>query len=126
MRLTHIRLLVTDFDDCYRFYRDVIGLEVTWGAEGEGYADFKISDNVALALFERGEMSRTIGTSDLPASAVSQDRLVLIFGTENLDVKVSELKARGANFLVEPQDHPEWGIRTAYLRDPDGNLIEVN
>jgi catechol-2,3-dioxygenase len=27
---------------------------------------------------------------------------------------------------VEPASHPEWGIRTAYLRDPDGNLIEIN
>lgn len=21
---------------------------------------------------------------------------------------------------------PDWGIRTAHLRDPDGNLIEIN
>jgi catechol 2,3-dioxygenase-like lactoylglutathione lyase family enzyme len=23
-------------------------------------------------------------------------------------------------------DRPEWGIRTAHFRDPDGNLIEIN
>ena len=25
-----------------------------------------------------------------------------------------------------PVDQPEWGGRVAYLRDPDGNLLEVN
>jgi hypothetical protein len=25
-----------------------------------------------------------------------------------------------------PQDRPEWGIRVAHVRDPDGTLVEVN
>jgi hypothetical protein len=41
MQLTHVRLLVEDFDVCFRFYRDVLGFTVTWGAEGDGYADFQ-------------------------------------------------------------------------------------
>ena len=32
MKLTHVRLLVTDFPACFRFYRDVMGLTATWGA----------------------------------------------------------------------------------------------
>ena len=126
MRLTHIRLLVTKFDDSFRFYRDVMGLEATWGAEGEGYADFKVSENLSLALFQREEMSRTLGTLDLPYDASVQDRASLIFGTDDLDAEVTRLTQRGAIFITKPQDHPEWGIRTAYLRDPDNNLIEVN
>ncbi|HZQ49185.1 MAG TPA: VOC family protein [Candidatus Dormibacteraeota bacterium] len=35
----------------------------------------------------------------------------------------SEWSARGAEFLTEPKDH-EFEIR-AYIRDPDGHLIEV-
>jgi catechol 2,3-dioxygenase-like lactoylglutathione lyase family enzyme len=34
-----------------------------------------------------------------------------------------EWSARGAHFLTEPIDHPS-EIR-AYIRDPDGHLIEV-
>ena len=34
-----------------------------------------------------------------------------------------EWRKRGAEFLTEPKDHPS-EIR-AYLRDPDGHLIEV-
>jgi lactoylglutathione lyase len=34
-----------------------------------------------------------------------------------------EWRKRGAEFLTEPKDHPS-EIR-AYIRDPDGHLIEV-
>ncbi len=51
---------------------------------------------------------------------------MLIFGVEDLDTTVRKLRERGAHFATEPKDHPEWGIRTAHLRDPDGNLNEIN
>jgi catechol 2,3-dioxygenase-like lactoylglutathione lyase family enzyme len=31
MKLTHIRLLVNNYRDCFFFYRDVLGFEVGWG-----------------------------------------------------------------------------------------------
>ena len=42
MELTHIRLLVKDFDACFRFYRDVMGFRALWGDEGSGYANFEV------------------------------------------------------------------------------------
>lgn len=27
--------------------------------------------------------------------------------------------------MAEPKDYPDWGIRAAHVRDPDGNLIEI-
>ena len=41
MKLTHVRLLVNDFDVCFRFYRDVMGFHVQWGAEGGGLRGFQ-------------------------------------------------------------------------------------
>ena len=121
----HTRLLVDRFDECFRFYRDVLGLTPTFGAEGEGYADFD-AGGTTLGLFLRSEQARTVGTSNLPADSQSQDRVALIFGVESVDDTVRQLRERGATMIVEPEDHPDWGIRTAYLRDPDGNLIEIN
>ena len=126
MKLTHIRLLVTDYDACFRFYRDVMGMEVTWGAEGEGYADFKAAEGVALALFNRKDQAEAVGTLDLPSNPAGQDRVSLIFGVEDLPEMAQELKQRGATPQMEPQDRPDWGIRVMYLRDPDGHLIEIN
>jgi catechol 2,3-dioxygenase-like lactoylglutathione lyase family enzyme len=126
MKLTYVRLLVTDFDACFRFYRDVMEWEPTWGQEGDGYADFATGSDCTLALFSRAVTADVVGTSELPADLPTQDRVSLIVGVEDLREAVSGLRERGAQIILEPTDRPDWGIRVAYLRDPDGNLIEVN
>lgn len=45
-------------------------------------------------------------------------------GVTGLDAACEELRERGVGFLVEPRDYP-WG-RSAYLRDPDGRLVELS
>ncbi len=42
---------------------------------------------------------------------------------DDLDGACEELRSEGVTFLVEPRDYP-WG-RSAYLRDPDGRLVEL-
>ena len=126
MELTHVRLLVRDFDACFRFYRDVMGFRVLWGEEGSGYANFEVGAGARLALFGRHEMAETVGTDGLPEEVACQDRAMLIFGTEDLDRAVAGLRARKAEIVVDAADYPGWGIRAAYLRDPDGTLIELN
>jgi catechol 2,3-dioxygenase-like lactoylglutathione lyase family enzyme len=43
-----------------------------------------------------------------------------------VDAVCRQLQAHGVALAVGPTDHPDWGIRTAHFRDPDGNLIEIN
>lgn len=127
MKLTHVRLLVNDFDACFRFYRDMMGFQVVWGAEGSSYADFKSRRGEAMvALFSRREMAEALGAGDLASDAECPVRAMLIFEVADLDSTVEALKARGAQFVTELEDRPDWGIRTAHLRDPEGNLIELN
>jgi len=122
--MTHVRLLVSDMKACYRFYREVLGLEPLWG-DGEGtYASFKAA-NVALALFQRQAMAGAAGTIDKPSRVESQDPLALIFEVDDVDTAVQQLEQKGVRFVTQPQDRPDWGICTAHFRDPDGTLIEI-
>ena len=41
-----------------------------------------------------------------------------------LEAACLALRATGVDLLVEPRDYP-WG-RSAYLRDPDGRLVELS
>ena len=125
MRLYSVRLLVDRFDACFRFYRDVIGLEPVWGEEGGRYADFKAGDGTFIALFRRELMADAVGTRDLPNDAPAQDRAALTLQVEDLDAAVPALRDKGAVFVTEPKDYPAWTIRAAHLRDPDGTLIEL-
>ena len=119
------RLLVTNFKECFRFYRDVMGLKPNFGTEDDTYADFEIGD-VNISLFDKAEMYAVLGASLNPVPAEIQDTICLTFSVENVDEFCAHLQARAVPLLTEPADHPDWGIRTIHFRDPDGHLIEVN
>lgn len=121
----YTRLLVANFRACFRFYRDVMGFQVGFGTEDDTYADFSLGA-VNISLFDQREMSETVGTTGLPAQVAAQDKVCLVFAVESVDDACQRLQALGIPLAVPPTDHPDWGIRTAHLRDPDGNLIEIN
>lgn len=123
-RLTHVRLLVADYRACFRFYRDVMGFDVAWGDENGRYADFRAGEAM-VALYDRRLMAEAVGAAGRPADADAQDRVAVIFAVEDVDAVWERFKARGVQFVTEPHDRPDWGIRTAHFRDPDGNLIEI-
>jgi lactoylglutathione lyase len=127
MRIDHVRLLVINFAECFRFYRDMIGLVVTWGNENDDYASFSEANSQVpnIALFRRQSMADALGNSHLPAETAAQDRSLLIVGVEDVDATVKRLDAMGVQFVLGPKDFPDWGMRSAYMRDPDGNLIEL-
>ena len=124
MKLDNVRLLVDRFDECFRFYRDIMGFKVTWGKEGEGYGSFDTGNGV-IALFKREIMARDVGTVDLPSEARCQDKVALIFRVENVKAEAVRLKNQGVKLITEPTERPDYGISVIHLRDPDGNLIEI-
>ena len=121
----YTRLLVSNFKACFQFYQDAMGFKASYGTENDTYADFD-TGAVSIALFDQQEMSETVGTSNLPPQAISQDKVCLIFGVEDVDETCQQLLKQGIPLSTGPANHPDWGIRCAYLRDPAGNLIEIN
>ncbi len=124
-QFSYTRLLVNNFKACFLFYRDVMGFQATFGSENDVYADFN-TGAVTLALFDRSEMSKAVGTTHLPEDVQVQDKMCLIFTVEDVDAKCQHLKKQSIPLVTEPTDKPAWGIRVAHFRDPDGNLIEIN
>jgi lactoylglutathione lyase len=127
MKIDHVRLLVVNFAECFHFYRDVVGLTVLWGNEADSYASFvdQAGENPNIALFKREAMADAIGTSHLPVEVPCQDRTLLIIGVDDVDAEYKRMQVLGVTLVVEPRNYPGWGMRSAYVRDPDGNLIEL-
>lgn len=125
LTLTHVRLLVSDFAECYRFYKQTLELPLMNGAESDVYAEFR-AGSVVLGLFDRALMAGVVGAAGGPAEASAQDRVALCFNVDDVDATASWLKSRGVPLTTEPADRPDWGIRTAHLRAPDGTLLELN
>jgi catechol 2,3-dioxygenase-like lactoylglutathione lyase family enzyme len=119
----HARLLIKDYQACFLFYRDIMEFEVTW--DDGNYTGFQ-DGGMRLALFKRHMMAETIGNIDKPIDAECQDKLALIFEVADVDEYHRQLREKGVQFVKDPLDYPSWGIRAAFFRDPDGNLIEIN
>lgn len=125
MKYAFTRLLVSNFRECFRFYRDIMGFPPGYGTENDTYADFLVGET-NISLFDLEEMSRALGTSDKPARPDAQDSICLTFGVESVDAFYQMLRRESVPILAPPTDHPDWGIRTLHFRDPAGNLIEAN
>jgi catechol 2,3-dioxygenase-like lactoylglutathione lyase family enzyme len=123
MKLTHVRLLTDDVQAMVRFYRDVLGLEVTLDAGDGVYCELRTSGAI-LALFRRDLMGQMIG-SELPAPGRS-DAAALTFEVDDVDATARALQERGVDLVAGPRDYDVAFLRVAHLRDPDGNLIEIN
>ncbi len=124
-KLHSIRLLVQNFAACFDFYGGTLGLELTFGDRDGPYAEFA-SGTGRIALYDRKLMAQVVGTLGLPAHPGGQDTFLLSLSTEDVDARFKELIEAGVEGVTEPQDRPVWEIRTAHIRDPDGNLIEIS
>jgi lactoylglutathione lyase len=117
--VTHF-LVVSDQDRSREFYRSVFGAKVL--AERDPVI-MKIA-NSWLILNDGGGPTDDKPTVTL-ATPADPDLTSAFINLRVADISqaYAEWSARGAQFLTEPKDHGR-EIR-AYIRDPDGHLIEV-
>jgi len=123
IELTQTWLLVDDMPRALSFYRDTLGLNIV--SDLGQYVELQVqgNDSFLLALFERGAMEQ--GEPAIAISPVSRQHAVIVFTVPGLDDYCAKLRAKGVAFESDPADHIEWGIRSAFLRDPDGALLSL-
>ncbi len=125
MELNCIRLLVEDFDKCFKFYSETLGLNVTWGKIGGDYASFDIGIPSGLSIFKSDLMASAIGNSDKALPIDNREKVAIILKVNSVDESFKELTDKGVEFVNKPTDMTGWGMRTAHFRDSENNLIEI-
>lgn len=124
MKFNNVRLLVKDYRKCFEFYIETLGFESLWDIE-DCYGAFKVADGIeGLAIFLSDYMAPVVGNADKAQPSDCREKSMISFEAGNVDETYQSLKARGVGFVNEPVDMPGWGMRVAYLRDPEENLIE--
>lgn len=122
--LDHLVLTVADIDATARFYCDVLGMvrEDFHGADGTarvalGFGSQKINLHRAGAEFEPRALRATPGSADLcfltDVPLVDWQAHLAAQGVPIIDGPVARTGATGP-------------ITSIYVRDPDGNLIEIS
>ena len=110
MNVVEIALFTDDVETTSSFYRHLVGDDPV--AEWPGGATFAVGEATILVH------ARPPKTDGAPPN---EDHFAM--SVADLDAACAALEARGLTLLVLPRAYP-WG-RSAYLRDPDGRLIEL-
>ena len=123
MKLSNIRLLVSDFPASLKFWRDIMMLPLSFSEETMGYAYFD-TGNGGLELFSRAGFAAYLGEAT-PTSTPAGYQAVIVFRVDDVDASYADLVKRGAKAVAAPVDRPVWQARTAHFSDPDGYLVEI-
>lgn len=124
LSLDHIAITVQDMDRAVGFYRDVLGLEVLGQlmlSDDTLKLVFLQAGAARLELFAFTEEGRRNDASDRNEDLGYKH---LAFSVDDVDAVSARLQEHGVNFTVEPTD-AAGGVRLAFFRDPDGNLLEI-
>lgn len=100
----------------------LVGAKLARGSVEGPYASWDVEGQGALALIARGAVAHLTGGE--PATG---DRGMLVSRVADVDAGYALCLRHGGVAVAGPAARPEWGptMRTAHLRDPDGNLWEL-
>ena len=115
----HVAVTTNSFDRMRAFYVDILGLTVLGGFSGQEIV-FLDAGGTAIELI--GEDGPDVGNRARRAGWHH-----LAWEVEDVDAAFAELVAHGVPVHSPPESFPGAAptLRIAFLRDPDGNLLEL-
>lgn len=117
----HIAISTAQFERLRAFYVETLGLAVIGG----------FPDQQILFLDAGGVTLELVGESDPgqhgPGGFARRGWQHLAWQVQDVDTAYAELLAQGVASYSPPEDFPPEAprLRIAFLRDPDGNLLEL-
>lgn len=112
--LRHAALFVQAFDETRRFYTDLLGYQVEWEPDPDNVYLSSGTDNLALHRATE-ERSRETALDHLG---------VLVKSPDEVDAWARYLERHGVVLEAQPRTHRD-GARSFYVKDPDGNTVQV-
>jgi lactoylglutathione lyase len=124
MEIDYIALFVVDVKRSLIFYRDVLGFifdKPTKIDSAEGY-----SGKLKIGLYDRLWLAKLFG--DRGEQPISGNPFLLSMSVDNLDQVYEQMCERQTAIpidIISPPQIMPWGQKILFLRDPDGNLLEI-
>ena len=118
--IDHVVLTTRDLDKCLDFYTRILGMQLE--RYGEGRIALRFGDhkfNVHPPGYVAGIRARTPTPGSLDLCFLADrplDEIIAHLKRENVTIVEGPSNRAGARFT----------IRSVYVRDPDGNLVEIS
>ncbi|MEM9697078.1 MAG: VOC family protein [Myxococcota bacterium] len=127
--LSHVTLYVLDQDEALSFYTEKLGFEVRMDVSMDGFRWLTVGskDQAGLELV----LMPLAESPMMDADTVAQMKALLrkgafgtgVFSTADCKATYEQLKAKGVEFLAEPQERP-YGIDPVF-KDNSGNWFSL-
>jgi uncharacterized glyoxalase superfamily protein PhnB len=132
IKISVAQLWVHDQDEALAFYTEKLGMEVRADATLPEMGDFRWltvgppgQDEISIVLMAiPGEPVMDAGTAEQVRELMAKGFAGTVFlTTDDVQASYEELKARGVEFVEEPEERP-YGIDSGF-RDPSGNHFRL-
>lgn len=120
-RIDVVVLFVTDLERAKTFYRDTLGLNMSFEDEASAFFELETASLLLLSIAGAQSLLSPEAVAAQPPTGARSQHVAFV---EDVDAMHADLVARGVRFVREPIDRA-WGLRTAHFTDPDGNIWEI-
>lgn len=121
MKILHAMIRVKNAQESIKFYSELLGLKKTHEIKLEDCVLHFLKDDSADFEIELTENLDTPENGYQNGNAFGH----FAFETDNMDEFDKKFKAFGGEYLYEPFVMEEANSKIAFIKDPDGNEIEI-
>ena len=130
MRADHIMISTADYAGTLDWYNSVLGFEVVREWDIAGYPDVDVG-----YISANGFVIEVVGTKepfqdekvapDVFTTMSDRGYVHMAFSSADVDAVAAELISRGVELELPPTNFDAAGVRLLFIRDNNGNLIEI-
>ena len=114
--IKHIALKVKNFDNCLKFYTDILGMDIDWQPDGDNVYLSNGKDNLAL---------HKDSNLDLGSKNNRLDHYGIMLKTkDDVDYWFNFIRSHNVEIFKDIKDHRD-GSRSFYCYDPDKNILQI-
>ncbi|OLA78380.1 MAG: hypothetical protein BHW55_01285 [Candidatus Melainabacteria bacterium 35_41] len=121
MKFVHVMIRVKDIDASMRFYTELLDMNRTGEVVLDDCTLYYLSDEDGQTQIELTYNKETPENGYKNGNAFGH----LAFETNSMEEFSKKMQSMGYEYLYEPYFMPEVNMHIAFLKDPDGNEIEI-
>ena len=114
--IKHLALKVKNFDNCLKFYTDILGMDIDWQPDDDNVYLSNGKDNLAL---------HKDSNLDLSSKNNRLDHYGIMLKTkDDVDYWFNFIKSHDVEIFKDIKNHRD-GSRSFYCYDPDKNILQI-
>lgn len=122
-KIQWIIIIANNVGKLKEFYIEKLGFRLVREVPEDDFVQMQIGGQF-FALFGKKNVEKILGAKYVTSDFKKGKTIYSFNEVINVDEEYDKLKLRGVDFIQKPKTQ-DWGQRTAYFKDPEGNIWEI-